>query len=101
MGLAAKIVKIGMRNWPGFGQNSPTVDVQVEAHSRDLHPILRGNVFRITGESLRNAFLCGVTWKSGVSSVLVPKFSSRFPLGPQRPHRLLNAVPGYPEKELP
>ena len=40
-------------------QNSPTigVQVQVEGASRDLHPILRDDIFRIAGEALRNAFL--------------------------------------------
>jgi len=38
-------------------QNSPTVEVQVEGASRDLHPILRDDVFRIAVEALRNAFL--------------------------------------------
>jgi PAS domain S-box-containing protein len=38
-------------------QNSPVFGVQVEGASRDLHPILRDDVFRITGEALRNAFL--------------------------------------------
>jgi signal transduction histidine kinase len=38
-------------------QNSPTVEVQVEGASRDLHPILRDDVFRIAGEALRNAFI--------------------------------------------
>jgi len=33
------------------------VQVQVEGASRDLHPILRDDIFRIAGEALRNAFL--------------------------------------------
>ncbi|HEX8802022.1 MAG TPA: sensor histidine kinase [Terriglobales bacterium] len=37
--------------------NSPVVEVQVEGASRDLHPILRDDIFRIAGEALRNAFL--------------------------------------------
>jgi signal transduction histidine kinase len=39
------------------GQNSPVFGVQVEGASRDLHPILRDDVYRIAGEALRNAFL--------------------------------------------
>jgi signal transduction histidine kinase len=39
------------------GQNTPVFGVQVEGASRDLHPILRDDVFRIAGEALRNAFL--------------------------------------------
>jgi signal transduction histidine kinase/ligand-binding sensor domain-containing protein len=38
-------------------QNSPVFDVQVEGASRDLHPILRDDVYRIAGEAMRNAFL--------------------------------------------
>jgi len=39
------------------GQNTPVFDILVEGESRDLHPILRGDIFRIAGEALRNAFL--------------------------------------------
>jgi len=39
------------------GQNSPVFCVQVEGASRDLHAILRDDIFRIAGEALRNAFL--------------------------------------------
>jgi signal transduction histidine kinase len=38
-------------------QNSPVFDVQVEGASRNLHPILRDDVYRITSEAMRNAFL--------------------------------------------
>jgi signal transduction histidine kinase/ligand-binding sensor domain-containing protein len=38
-------------------QNYPVVDVRVEGDSRELHPILRDDVFRIAGEALRNAFV--------------------------------------------
>jgi signal transduction histidine kinase len=38
-------------------QNSPVFDVQVEGATRDLHPILRDDIFRIAGEAMRNAFL--------------------------------------------
>ncbi len=34
---------------------SPAFRVVVEGHSRDLHPILRDEVYRIAGEALRNA----------------------------------------------
>jgi signal transduction histidine kinase len=37
-------------------QDPPVVGVQVEGTSRDLHPILRDEVYRIAGEALRNAF---------------------------------------------
>ena len=40
-------------------QNSPVFDLQVEGASRDLHPILRDDVYRIAGEAMRNAFLHG------------------------------------------
>ena len=39
------------------GQNAPVFGIQVEGASRDLHPIVRDDVFRIAGEALRNAFL--------------------------------------------
>jgi len=38
-------------------QDSPVVGVHVEGALRDLHPILRDDVFRIVGEALRNAFI--------------------------------------------
>jgi len=38
-------------------QNSPAFDLQVEGASRNLHPILRDDVYRIAGEAMRNAFL--------------------------------------------
>jgi signal transduction histidine kinase/ligand-binding sensor domain-containing protein len=37
-------------------QNSPVVRVDVEGEPRDLHPILRDEVYRIASEALRNAF---------------------------------------------
>lgn len=37
-------------------QNPPLFNVTVEGASRDLHPILRDEVYRIAGEALRNAF---------------------------------------------
>lgn len=36
--------------------NPPVFEVDVEGQSRDLHPILRDEVYRIAGEALRNAF---------------------------------------------
>jgi signal transduction histidine kinase len=38
------------------GSNSTAFQVQVEGTPRDLHPILRDEVYRITGEGMRNAF---------------------------------------------
>ncbi len=35
---------------------SPAVDVEVEGAGRELHPILRDEIYRITAEALRNAF---------------------------------------------
>ena len=40
-------------------QNLPLFKVTVEGASRDLHPMLRDEVYRIAGEALRNAFLHG------------------------------------------
>ena len=37
-------------------QSAPAIDVQGEGVSRDLHPILRDEVYRIAAEALRNAF---------------------------------------------
>jgi signal transduction histidine kinase len=37
-------------------QGSPAIRLTVEGESRDLHPILRDEIYRIAGESLRNAF---------------------------------------------
>ncbi|MEA3140819.1 MAG: hypothetical protein QOK23_2988 [Gammaproteobacteria bacterium] len=36
--------------------NAPVVHVEVEGAPRDLHPVVRGEVYRIAGEGLRNAF---------------------------------------------
>ena len=36
--------------------DAPAFSVEVEGTSRDLHPILRDEVYRMTGEALRNAF---------------------------------------------
>jgi signal transduction histidine kinase/ligand-binding sensor domain-containing protein len=38
------------------GSNSTAFQVHVEGTPRDLHPILRDEVYRITGEGMRNAF---------------------------------------------
>jgi ligand-binding sensor domain-containing protein/signal transduction histidine kinase len=37
-------------------ESSPELSVEVEGASRDLHPILRDEVYRIASEALRNAF---------------------------------------------
>jgi ligand-binding sensor domain-containing protein/signal transduction histidine kinase len=39
------------------GANPTAFQVHVEGTPRDLHPILRDEVYRITGEAIRNAFL--------------------------------------------
>ena len=36
--------------------DAPAFSVEVESASRDLHPILRDEVYRMTGEAMRNAF---------------------------------------------
>ena len=41
------------------GQDAPEVSVEVQGSSRELHPIVRDEVFRIAGEALRNAFKHG------------------------------------------
>jgi signal transduction histidine kinase len=38
------------------GTAPTTIDVAVEGTSRDLHPVLRDDIYRIAGEALRNAF---------------------------------------------
>ncbi len=40
----------------GTSQGSPTFTVDVEGEPRELHPLLRDEVYRIAGEALRNAF---------------------------------------------
>jgi len=37
-------------------RRTPVVDVTVEGTPRDLHPVVRDDIYRITGEALRNAF---------------------------------------------
>ena len=37
-------------------QNSVVFHVEVEGSPRDLHPILRDEIYRIAGEAMRNAF---------------------------------------------
>ena len=44
---------------PEGGPRRPYFAVQVEGTPRDLHPILRDEIYRITGEGIRNAFLHG------------------------------------------
>jgi len=40
----------------GTNQNSALFEMEVEGTPRNLHPIIRDEVYRITGEALRNAF---------------------------------------------
>jgi len=40
----------------GINGNGTVVNVAVQGTSRDLHPILRDDIYRIAGEALRNAF---------------------------------------------
>ena len=40
----------------GTNKNSTLFEMEVEGTPRNLHPILRDEVYRITGEALRNAF---------------------------------------------
>jgi signal transduction histidine kinase len=41
---------------PGQGQGAASFHVSIEGTPRDLHPILRDDVYRIAREALRNAF---------------------------------------------
>src|SRR5262249_31458832 len=55
--LACALTQIGEELAAGQdGQNRAAFHVQVEGESRDLHPILRNEVYRIAGEAVRNAF---------------------------------------------
>jgi signal transduction histidine kinase/ligand-binding sensor domain-containing protein len=55
--LAAAVNALGLELAANpLEQNSPGFEVDVEGKSRDLHPILRDEVYRIVGEALRNAF---------------------------------------------
>jgi signal transduction histidine kinase/ligand-binding sensor domain-containing protein len=55
--LALAITTLGEELASGRANPSAVVfDVGVEGTQRDLHPILRDEVYRITGEALRNAF---------------------------------------------
>ena len=38
------------------GDPPPTLDITVEGRARDLHPILRDDIYKIAAEALRNAF---------------------------------------------
>jgi ligand-binding sensor domain-containing protein/signal transduction histidine kinase len=53
LGLAIRTVG---EELAGSNQSSPTFDVIVQGTPRNLHPILRDEVYRITAEALRNAF---------------------------------------------
>jgi ligand-binding sensor domain-containing protein/signal transduction histidine kinase len=55
--LACAITTLGQELAGGeTNPNATEFHVQVEGTTRDLHPILRDEVYRITGEALRNAF---------------------------------------------
>jgi signal transduction histidine kinase len=53
LGLAIR--SLGAELAPG-NQSSPTFEVVIRGTPRNLHPILRDEVYRITAEALRNAF---------------------------------------------
>ena len=53
--LSVAIRTIGEEHAVG-NQSSPTFEVVVKGSPRNLHPILRDEVYRITAEALRNAF---------------------------------------------
>jgi signal transduction histidine kinase len=55
--LATAIMRLG-RELVGTSTASPapSVQVEVEGAGRDLHPIIRDEVFRVTAEALRNAY---------------------------------------------
>jgi signal transduction histidine kinase/ligand-binding sensor domain-containing protein len=53
--LAAAIVTLGKELAASRGR-SPEFTVRVEGAPRDLHPILRDEVYRVAGEALRNTF---------------------------------------------
>jgi signal transduction histidine kinase/ligand-binding sensor domain-containing protein len=53
--LAAAIGTLGKELTAGESQ-PPEFTIQVEGAKRDLHPILRDEVYRVAGEALRNAF---------------------------------------------
>jgi signal transduction histidine kinase len=46
---------------------SPSVEVQVEGAGRELHPILRDEIYRIAAEALRNAFRHAEATRIGVA----------------------------------
>jgi ligand-binding sensor domain-containing protein/signal transduction histidine kinase len=54
--LALAISNLGEELASKDPPSSPELSVEVEGESRDLHPILRDEVYRIAGEALRNAF---------------------------------------------
>jgi signal transduction histidine kinase/ligand-binding sensor domain-containing protein len=55
--LACAITTLGQELAAGeTNTNAAEFHVEVEGTSRDLHPILRDEVYRIAGEALRNAF---------------------------------------------
>jgi signal transduction histidine kinase len=54
--LAVAIRTLGEELAGAGNHTSPAFEVVVEGESRNLHPILRDEVYRITAEALRNAF---------------------------------------------
>ena len=54
--LALAISTLGEELTMGSSDHRPAFRVAVEGESRDLHPILRDEVYKIAAESLRNAF---------------------------------------------
>src|SRR5580658_9887171 len=54
-GAAIAALSEELRAAPAEGR-SPAVEVEVEGQARELQPIQRDEIYRITGEALRNAF---------------------------------------------
>jgi len=55
--LAQAISTLGAELSSGSTNHPPKVRVAVEGEARDLHPIVRDEIFKIAAEALRNAFL--------------------------------------------
>src|SRR5271166_2108067 len=55
--LALAISTLGEEFAADSSNHRPALRVAVEGQSRNLHPILRDEVYKITAEALRNAFL--------------------------------------------
>jgi len=54
--LARAISTLGEKLVAGCTNHRPTFRVAVEGESRDLHPIIRDEIYKIAAEALRNAF---------------------------------------------